>query len=285
MAGRKRQHDAHDDEPNSKKGKGNDDLSLILEKLTKIEKQNTEIVKSVSSVEVKIATIEQKLVAAESTSEELKQSLCEVKTEMSTSISQNSTRIDDMETKLADLTSKFSKIQSEKLVLHSEVNKLNLVLCGHPDSKDESTDKLATEIQAIIRSITKKDITIDCAFRIGNYKPNSCRQVKVKFLSLLERNFALLHRSELSHPYYLNEDLPFETRRTQAILRQKKKALLQLHPDADIKINWKQNTLSHGNILYTVVDGIISSTRNDLMDMDFLGLDQGQPNSLHSQTN
>jgi len=111
--------------------------------------------------------------------------------------------------------------------------------------------------------ITKKDIRPDVIFRLGALKTGENRLIKVKFLSIRERNLVLkqwslvketLKQKDVYASVYLNEDLPYTIRRDHALLRKGRNFINDNGKGATI--DWKARTLDvEDGSKYFVNDG------------------------------
>jgi hypothetical protein len=237
-------------------------LDLILKKLASIETQNSEIVNKVKDIEVRVVATERNLESVRTDCDTLSCTVEKLQTDLLEMGHAPSSALSALELSVASLTSNHSARRSESEYLYSEVNKLNLLIAGIIESPQESSSSLAQEVQRLILDITGKKITVDVAHRIGRNQPDRVRTIKVRFLSVLERNCVYFHRKNLSHPYYINEDLSAATREDHSLLRRMKRDILLKDNAANIKIDWRLKTLQHGSSSYAVKDGIlVPSTR------------------------
>jgi len=237
------------------------DLSVILHKLNSIES-------SVKSVEEKVQDVVK-------SNEEVKKSIAELKKEFETRTTDHETRISNVEELAVNLQSTISQIKTNNEVIYNEMNKLNLVLVGLPDSEGETNSQLVKSVTQLVQGITKSKIAIDIASRLGKFRSGSSRAVKIKFVTMFERNCAYFHRTSLRHPCFINEDLSPETRKDLAILRLKKKEILSSDRSAPVTIDSRTKTLHHGNTRISIQNGIMRthhhrrSPNKDSENMDF----------------
>jgi hypothetical protein len=232
-------------------------LDLILKKLASIETQNSEIVNKVKDIEFRVVATERNLESVRTDCDTLSCTVEKLQTDLQGIGHVPSSSLSALEVSVASLTSIHSARRSESEYLYSEVNKLNLLIAGIIESPQESSSSLAQEVQRLILDITGKKITVDVAHRIGRNQPDRVRTIKVRFLSVLERNCVYFHRKNLSHPYYINEDLSAATREDHSLLRRMKRDILLKDKAANIKIDWRLKTLQHGSSSYAVKDGIL----------------------------
>jgi len=253
--------------PNSKKPKSNKssktqpcDLSTILSKLTSIES-------SVKSVKAKVNNV----VAS---TEEVKKSIADLKKDFEIQTTDHEKRICGVEELAINLQTSIDKLKASNEGIYNKMNELNLVVSGLPDSETETNNQLVRTVQKLIFEITKREISIDVGSRLGKFRPGVTRAVKVKFVTMLERNCVYLHRTSLKHPCYINEDLSPETRKDLALLRQKKKEILSQDRNATVTIDSKTKTLHHGQRRISIRNGIMQSnsvhhSNPNYMEVDF----------------
>jgi len=121
-------------------------------------------------------------------------------------------------------------------VLYLEVNKLNLILSGLDEPAAESTDSLIAAIESILQVSTGYFIHLDHAYRVGT---GIRRKVKLRFLSIKDRNAAHKSSSKLPPTVFINEDLPSSSRQAHGKLRAKLKEL-KSNSTEEIKVDWKK---------------------------------------------
>jgi hypothetical protein len=252
-------------------------LDLILKKLVNIEEQNSEIMSKVINIENRVVAAEISIQSVKSDCDSLSLSVHKLQSDMADN-SQDPSSISALKSSVSLLLKDSSARRCDQETLYADVNKLNLIVSGILESPHETNTFIAHEVQRLIKDTTGKNITIDVAHSIGKSQPYRIRQIKVRFLSILERNCVYAHRNNLSHPQYINEDLSPDTRSSHALLRRKKYEILQTNKDATIKIDWKHKTLQHGTSFFAIKDGILkpettSSTApsHPWMEVNFLG--------------
>jgi len=125
-----------------------------------------------------------------------------------------------------------------------------------PDSADESDDHLYSSVKLFISELTEDEISFDTAYRLGKFKPNHRRPVRVRFLAMCQRNLIYSNRNKLTPPFYINEDLPFSIRKDHAILRSKKRdAIKSGVPTENISIDWRQRSILINLDKFAIKDG------------------------------
>jgi len=171
-------------------------------------------------------------------------------------ISTQDKRIGTVERRVEKIDASVHVLETEQEFLQKEINKLNLIFEGIPDSADENEDTLYSRVKVFISEISKDDISFDTAYRLGTFKPNYRRPVKVRFLAMCQRNLIYSKRSILHSPFYINEDLPYTIRRDHAIIRNKKKdALKSGIPAEKVFVDWRHRSIQINDDKFTIQDG------------------------------
>jgi len=173
------------------------------------------------------------------------------------------TRMSDQETKVDWLVSEnkllldeLNVVKSENELLAKEIRKQNLVFVGLDDYENETVDQLYKKVSDILNSVAGRVINIDITYRVGKFVINKCRPIRIRFISLWDRETVYGQRKNLRHPFYLNEDLPFVTMRDHAILRKQKNELVNDGKNASI--DWKNKTLRVNDIgIQKIVNGAL----------------------------
>jgi hypothetical protein len=189
---------------------------------------------------------------------DIKEDLREIKS----LVSSHGQRINVVEERVEHVESAVTKLSQDNEDLRKEINKMNLIIDGIPDPVGEDEDALYGRVKMFICGIVKDDISFDTAFRLGQYKPNHCRPIKVRFLSMVQRNLVYSLRSNTSPPFYINEDLPYSIRRDHGLLRERKRHEIRkgVIPD-QIKIDYKSRSISIAGVSYKVHDGVFHEQR------------------------
>lgn len=119
-----------------------------------------------------------------------------------------SSKLSELEEELQTVKESLHKVSSENQQLWKELSKLNLIFSGLKDVEFEQPDELYSKVSHVIRT----DFSFDTAHRVGRRNGNLPRPIKVRFLSVLQRNNVLTNRFNVRHPIYINEDLPLKMR-------------------------------------------------------------------------
>jgi len=166
-------------------------------------------------------------------------------TDLKRTVNNHDKRLSDAESGIQKLELSVNQITSENELIQIELKKLNLVFMGIQDDLEESQDQLYTKVQSIISKTTPLDIPLDTFYRLGYFNSAKNRPVKVKFTSMTQRNIIYSNRSNLLPPNFINEDLPYSTRKSNAILRNKKKeAINEGVPADEVNINYKMKQIA-----------------------------------------
>jgi archaellum component FlaC len=194
-----------------------------------------------------------------SATSEIKDDLKEIKS----LVSSHGQRILNVEDRVSHVETSVSKLVQENEDLRKELYKMNLIIEGIHDPVGEDDDALYAKVKLFICDVVGEDITFDTAFRLGHQKPHFRRPIKVRFLSVIQRNLVYSNRSKKAPPFYINEDLPFSVRRDHGILRDKKRNEIRMGINPDlIKINYKTRTISVADNHFKVQDGILLECSN-----------------------
>jgi CRISPR/Cas system CSM-associated protein Csm2 small subunit len=197
-------------------------------------------------------------------------------------ISTHDRRISNTEVKVDYIESSIEKLEQQNDELRREMSKISLIIDGIPDSATESDDELYSRVKIFLMSIIDEEITFDNAHRLGKYILHHRRPIKIRFMTMLQRNIVYQNRSKAVPPFFINEDLPFATRRDNAILRKKTRDALQSGILADhVKIDYRQKFITVRNLRFEVKNGflspglpIASSSRSNITEDCFLGRQQ-----------
>jgi hypothetical protein len=118
-------------------------------------------------------------------------------------------------------------------------------------------------VKLFICDVVGEEISFDTAFRLGQQKPHFRRPIKVRFLSVIQRNLVYNNRTKKAPPFYINEDLPFSIRRDHGILRDKKRTEIRNGTNPEqIKINYKTRSITVGSTHLKVQDGTLLEYSN-----------------------
>jgi septation ring formation regulator EzrA len=215
----------------TKKTRSIDDLFEQNQALFEITtKQNKIIIDRVCSMDRQVKLLENTLVTLQSSTNSIDEKLEKIKAEMDGKIETHDTEISQLRHDVTTLSETVHKIISENDNVYFELNKLNLIISGLPDSVSETPDQLAQTVKPLLNRFTSKPINIDCAFRLGKFSTKYPRRVKIRLSSLSERNMIWSHREKAPPLLYINEDLSPNVRQKQAQLRQQKREILEKKP-------------------------------------------------------
>jgi chromosome segregation ATPase len=168
------------------------------------------------------------------------------------------------------LSSKVAQLEHSQEVIEREMKKINLIISGVADCSNEFNTSLRGKIETLLQDITSDIIKVDAVARIGSYQGDKSRQVKVRFLTIRDRDNVWNCRTNTNPPIFINEDLPFSIRRDHAVIRKKVKQLKEDNIQYDIK--WGARQIQTEQHLYTIKEGrtTCSATQNN-SSSNFLG--------------
>jgi hypothetical protein len=169
-------------------------------------------------------------------------------------------RLHNTEVRVENVESSLQKLELENEDIRKELNKINLIVEGIPDTEDETEDELYGRVKYFLSNQIEQDVSFDNAYRLGKPRPDYRRPIRVRFMTMLQRNIVYQNRSKAKHPFYVNEDLPFTTRRDYGILRKKKRDTIQKGVPADqVKIDYKNKTIAIGNTRQSIKQGFLQA--------------------------
>ncbi len=168
-------------------------------------------------------------------------------------------------------------LEKENELLYRQANFQNLILIGLSDTKEESDYDIFQRVTKKISTITDADNRLDTVYKIGYFKNESNRPIRIRFLAHNDRNLAYECRKHLTDNMTLNEDLPFRVRQDLFALRKKRAELFQ--DKIKHTINWKTKTITiRDGPDITVKDGNIAPMKRRKI-MTYLGTQ-----SLHTKS-
>ncbi|OXA54130.1 hypothetical protein Fcan01_10251 [Folsomia candida] len=174
---------------------------------------------------------------------------------LDTSVALHKEKLDELESEVKNLKIKVSETTGENERLWCELSKINLIFSGIPERINESQKDLFDQVANVIKA-TGHTYNFDTAYRIGKPSKNSTRPIKVRFLSLFERNEVYGNRFKVNKPTFINEDLPASLRNDHRILRQKRSQLRNLGYDAkQIHVDWSKRTINSGESSFYLLNG------------------------------
>ncbi|CAL8110386.1 unnamed protein product [Orchesella dallaii] len=159
------------------------------------------------------------------TAKNIEQKTDRIAKELLETVNKNSKSIEELKQENDELRHKYDNLQNKCEQLECELNYQNLVISGLPELTNESADVLKAKISEMLQTITGKHIIPDTVYRIGTYKHESCRPIRIRFASHSDRNAVLQKRDQLPRKVSIKPDLPFSIRRDHGILRKKKDEL------------------------------------------------------------
>jgi len=184
-----------------------------------------------------------------------------IETLIQNSIKSQNSRIANLESENKKLNTKVQQIQRDNEMILKELRERNIIICGIQDDADETDEDLVNAINRVMpETDDDNEITIESFYRIGPYKADRNRPIRVKFQKLSDRNLVYYNRNEIDPSIYVKEDLPYSMRRDHAALHEKKKELVDL--GASVSINFKQRTVeTDTGEIYKAIDGKIHDVR------------------------
>ena len=155
--------------------------------------------------------------------------------------------------------------------LSVELKKNQLLVFGVPESTNSAND-INKVTDLFNKQMGLKGIDIDIVFRIGvlNGKP---RPLKVKFVRMRDRDTVWMAKSKLTYPLSIKEDLPYNIRKDQKVLKNAKYEAMTNGKTA--KILWKESAI--------IIDGIKSELKNGSLIPIELGVNNDEESDMEYQ--
>ncbi|CAL8145931.1 unnamed protein product [Orchesella dallaii] len=194
----------------------------------------------------------------------------EIETLLRDSVQDHSDRLSELELQNKALQEEKTKLQSKVEHLESgheimlrELREKNLMICNLSDDKNESQEQLYQLLCSMFQELTGFNIIPDTCYRIGRFLAGKNRPIRAKFICIQDELRVFESRDKVEAPTYICEDIPFVTRRANAILRQKQEELEQAGSTCIVDL--KKRTLKSSNgTVYTVKDGVLTSNDKTL---------------------
>jgi len=179
------------------------------------------------------------------------------------SLDSHNNRLNHLENENVRLNKEVNQLKRDQDVLYKEVRDRNLIINGLNDTVNEDNEHLYEMVCEIILQVTGGcDIKPDVVYRLGKFTSGKTRAVRVKFISVRDREKVFSNRLNSTKPIYINADLQYSVRRDFGMLRQKSKELEEKGVKCDIDFNARSLTTSEGG-KFIVTDGkIIDTTLN-----------------------
>jgi len=210
--------------------------------------QNSETKEAIAAIKEQVSKIEENTV-------NINKSISDLRTEFESKVTDHHHRIDNLEMNLDLVSDKLNYQGKANDSLYIEVNKVNLILSGLQETTNETTEQLIEAVKKLFETSTGRKISIDHAFRFGSAIP---KKIKVRFLSLNDRNATLSSGKNLPQDVFINEDLPPSIRKAHGMLRSKSRELRSLH-ETDVKVDWKNFTVASSTQRFKIINGLLTN--------------------------
>lgn len=144
--------------------------------------------------------------------------------------------------------------------LQKDTLQKNLIIYGISDDiEDEDYDELYTTVSRLIFEITKREIHPDVLFRMGEFRANQSRPIKVTFALQNERDCVFEARTLLDSSFTIKADIPFTMRRDFALLSGKSDELNKAGHKAQVNFR-RREILVDGIPAFNIIDGSIQNS-------------------------
>jgi len=200
-----------------------------------------------------LVQVQTQLAEVAESADQIKKSLNDLKEEFTAKLSDHDNRLSFLE---GDITSIHQQLNSNSKAndsLYLEVNKLNLILSGIEEIPHETTDDLLECVKDLLQRAVGHPVAVDHAYRIGL---GTRRKIKLRMLTLTERNAVFKASKNLPASVFINEDLPPYTRQAHGKLRAKLKEMKTNSPE-EVKVDWKKLTIENLTAKFEIVEGVL----------------------------
>jgi len=147
-------------------------------------------------------------------------------------------------------------VKEENAKLRRAVTSHNLIMSGVEESGDISREADIHKVLKIIKEKLNLEPMIDYADRIGQKRDNKPRLLKIKFVTVRERDQVWQNKKKLGHPYYLSFDLTPEQRASRKRLLEEAK--IATDAKKKVKILWGKNGLEIDGTVFMLKEGQLS---------------------------
>lgn len=173
---------------------------------------------------------------------------------ITTKVNSNSKQIGELKKQSVFFDTRLKTLEKQAEALESEVREKNIIITGLNDNDREDTRDLFQKVSTIFRDITQMNIRPDKVYRIGKYNQGFHRNVRVKLLTVSEKDIIMDQRRRIKPPMYFNDDEPYTIRFAKKLLRDKRRECYEngIESSIDFK-NWCVNT-KDGDV-FKVIDG------------------------------
>jgi len=161
--------------------------------------------------------------------------------------------ISKLRDEVKQLRSEVDYVKEENAKLRREVTGHNLIMSGVEENGDSTREKDTARVFQIIKNKLNMEPMTDFADRIGPKKDDKPRLLKIKFVTVREKDLVWKNKKKLGHPYYLSLDLTPEQRTNRRkLIDEAKKAT---EDKKKVKILWGKSGIQIDGSLFLLKDG------------------------------
>ncbi|CAL8140604.1 unnamed protein product [Orchesella dallaii] len=232
--------------PKKSKNAPNLPVKAILDKLDEIQKSNNSLKTSVEKVEKNVSECR----------DSIKQSIEDMRAEFQNRFSDHEERFEDLESRTKGLDKDMEQIYLDQERMYIAINKLNLILLGLNDQQVEHPDQLFEKVIDELK-VSHQDAVCDIkkVFRVGKFKTDQTRPVKIIFGNINARDAIYDGRKNLEKPLNLNEDLPFTVRMDHKKLLKIRYDAITENPQELVLLHLHKRQIIIGKKLIKIIHG------------------------------
>ncbi|CAL8111031.1 unnamed protein product [Orchesella dallaii] len=179
-----------------------------------------------------------------------------MRTEFQNRFSDHEERFEDLESRTKGLDKDMKQIYLDQERMYIAINKLNLILLGLSDQHGEHPDQLFEKVRDELK-VSHQDAVCDIkkVFRVGKFKTDQTRPVKIIFGDINARDAIYDGRKNLEKPLNLNEDLPFTVRMDHKKLLKIRYDAITGNPQELVLLHLHKRQIIIGKTLIKIIHG------------------------------
>lgn len=157
--------------------------------------------------------------------DEIQATVANIKADLET----NNSKVQKLEDDVEMLHNELEKVQqtvedfkSDKVRIEVEMRKTYLILTGIQDEQNETEHESFTKVESQVRKFQPQfQFQYDILYRLGRFTNGRTRKIRVKFVTLKDRNNFLELKKDTTSPFFIDEDEPNEIRAAKFQVRKK----------------------------------------------------------------
>lgn len=195
----------------------------------------------------------------------LKQEINEVRTEISNEIKLT---LGHQDQKISEIERDYQVLQEKFVVQKHYIEQLevqckakNIIILDLADNDKETNTQLKAKVQKRLNDLAGQVCPIDVIYRIGEFRADNKRPIRVKFERESDRNLVFSKRAELPQPTIIKSDTPEGMRIDHALLFGKQAELKESGTESTINFKKRCLETTDGEV-FSVSDGVLRDADN-----------------------